>query len=397
MLKLLLSSMLFTTGPGVKIIGNRVLSHSTILNTISKNLQDADSLVAQKILGLYLTRGFPFARVKIVRSTDTVLVIIDEGPLARISGVRIEPDRAGGVKDILPDLRGKVFTPELIKTVEQRINSTGYLVFDHIGFLKAGGGIVLLISVKEIGPQALFGAAVTGNAGGISGYLKMKFLSIRGRPVNIQFDYSRITVLRGSLRFDLVYPFFHGLNTSIYTFYGSEIQGEESHRRAGGGMIFHVKGISIRQGFQRQDGVAFGETGLKIRRGHLKLLSSIVYRSKRYRVTYRMGITRGRLGAELFLFTRSDSTFQVEKLGGVEFFRGYRYGSIEATRGWGLKLDFHFTGQTFLFFDCGDVEGSFLRSAGLGLNFKNGKVIYGLRPGVPVFDGILTVALKIGF
>ncbi len=397
MLKILLFLAISAINPHIKITGNRVLAHSIILNTVSEYLAESDSIIALKILNLYLERGFPFARVKITRSRDSIFISIKEGPLAKISGVRITPERYEKLRQILPDMRGKIFTPSLLKTVEERINSTEFLKFDYINFLKTEKGIWLLISVEETGPPAQLIAAASGNARNLSGFARIKFRSISGRPVDLRLFYLRGMDQRRSIEFSFLYPYFHGWGLSLYGSYRNEINGSDVHRAMGGGFVYQVKGILLRQGVQRQDSEVFAETGFQVKTEIFKGDLNLIYRTKRYRVTSSMELLVWKLNTGLLIFTQSDPVFQVEKLGGTDFLRGYRYGSIEATSGWCFKVELNLLKPFFVFYDYGLIRDTIYKSAGMGVRFTNGEIVYGLPPGERFSDGILTVALKIGF
>ncbi len=397
MLKLLFLLTIFTVNPRVKIVGNRVLSHSIILNTISNCISQEDSVIALKILNLYLQRGFPFARVKIQRDRNSIVISIVEGPLAKISSIQVSPEKYRGIVSILPRVQGKIFDPRMVKTIERRVNSTKFLKFDHLSFLKTETGISLLVHVKEEKPPGMLIAALAGRPENLSGILNLKFLSFAGRPVNFDLSYSRISSLKRTMELDFTLPYIFGLGLSIYGTYRSEIEATRTSSTLGFGFTLRIAGFELNQGIQKRDTLIYAVTGAGLKTGILSLKSKIIYRTEEYRFTSHLDLNVWRLTPGVFLFSQSNSHFDVEKLGGLRYLRGYPYASIEAVEGWVAKLDLEISGPFFVFGDYGVIKGNTYRSVGLGMRFSNGEIVYGLKPGDSFADGILTIALKIGF
>ena len=381
------------------IDGNRVVSDSLIIQRIAHDSTDRE--IAEDILNLYLDYGFPFARVKIMRSGDSVHIAIKEGPLARLEGIEIEPQKYRGVKQILPPLKGKIFRTDVLKTISSRINSVGFIKFQGIEFRKGESGIILVARVKKIDSPAKFLMSLSVANRKLVGFSDFTLKNLFGRPGLFSLQYSQIE--EGArdilLKFDL--PYIKGSPLGLYAGYHNILSdaGFSIIYRAGYDFrsehIRFSNGIMANETPNRRDYFAeFAGQG-DFYAGRLNLLGRLIYRSGRYRETMRVGAHPGIIGLYFYGFRTRGAEFDAENLGGPALLHGYPYGFLKATNGEVIKVDVRLYRWFGVFASLGYIEGERYLNYGISVLTPRGQIYYGLRPGVDFYNGILTVSLKI--
>ena len=380
-----------------KIDGNRIISDSYIIQKIYKD--SSDTSIAEHILNLYLDYGFPFAKVKIEKTDDTVRIWIKEGPIARLGDVEVTPQRYKHVKKILPDVKGKIFSTKIVNIIKARINSTGFLEFKGIGFKKENENINLVVRVNKIDNPVRIFLSFSASERKIMGFSDLVVRNMFGRPGFFSFRYSQIKKSSRDVELKFALPYVKGSSLGFYAGYHNTLFENTYTITYRAGYSYQIdylrllNGVLLNETPDSRD--YFAEFAWEGHSFWLNFKSRFIYRTGRYRGTLKTQFFLNFLRLHLYLFCTRGAEFDAENLGGPVFLHGYQYGFLRATNGGVLKADVKFYRWFNLFVSLGYIENSRFLSYGVAILTPRGRIFYGLAPGLKAYNGILTVSLKI--
>ncbi len=382
--------------------GNRTVSDSLLQKYLGNCENSPDSILARKIIELYMNYGFPFVKVKIERKNYTKIVWIKEGPIVKLSGIVIRPEKYRNLISILPHIEGKTFSPQLIDKIKTRINSIHYIELKRLKFVQEKGGIFLFLDIREVYPPNSINSALSVTSRGVTGFLNVSVRNLYGRPISITTKYNLIKSTR-ELNIRIKLPYLFGSPFGVYGNYTNKIIDTTNYLTIGGGISYTSGGLEVFNGVERdyvnkKEEAILGRFLLKYSLSRLKAYLGLRYSKNDYRDLLKIGFKLRRFYIKLSQFSISPGleNLRPDMTNGLEFLRGYEYGSIEMKNGWALGVDFYLLKWVFLFGDYGKIQNVEYKSTGIGVWSNNGMMItYGIHPGIPWYDGILTISLKI--
>lgn len=383
------------------IYGNRTITDSLLQEYLIDFQDSSDSVIAQRVINLYLKYGFPFVQVKIHHKKNLKEIIINEGPIVKFSGIIVKPQKYKNLVSILPQIKGKTFSPELINRIKSRIRSIDYVEIKGIKFIGKQGKIFLSIYLKENYPPNSINSAITVTSKGFSGFLNLGLRHLYGRPFIIYIRYNFIRETR-KLDIGVMFPYLLRSPFGVYGSYVNEIEDSINYLSVGGGIIYNTGRLKISNGIEknilnRSEETTLGNFLLKYTGDRVRASFWLKYSKKDYRNLFKIGIKLSKFHARFAQFGVSSSLelLRPDLRNRLDFLRGYEYGTIDMRNGWTIGIDVYPLRWAFLFVDYGKIQNREFKSAGIGVISNKGMIIYGIHPGIPWYDGILTISLKI--
>ncbi len=399
----LLTFLVIVSNTPFRFQGNRTLSDSLLLRSLSNLPDSTDSTIAKKIIKLYLNYGFAFVRVKIQHVGNSRLILIHEGPIVKISGIVITPEKYRNLIAALPRVRGKTFSQGLINKIKNRIRTIDYVKLKNIEFTQKNGKIFLRINLTQIYTPNSINSALSVSPRGFSGFLNIALKNLYGRPVRIFTRYHVFKDIR-KIKLSAGFPYLFRSSFGLYGDYENEIEDSISYLLLSVGINYRTGIFEVSSGIEKnitsnREEFTLGNLYLKYEIKNL-LHSSLRlrYKGNKYRESLRIRITPCRLldfKLAQFKITSGLDFLRPDFSNGLEYLRGYEPNSINMWNGWTVGIDLFPVKWGFLFVDYGEIQGNKYLSAGIGVTSRRGTVIYGLHPGIPFYDGILTISLKI--
>ncbi len=397
----LLTFLIIVSNNQFKFEGNRTLSDSLLQKYLGNCKNSPDSVIARKIIELYMNFGFPFVKVKIEHKDDIKIVWIKEGPIVKLSGIVIKPKKYRNLISILPHIKGKTFSPQLIDKIKRRVNSIDYIEIKELKFIRKRGKTFLALGIREIYPPNSINSALSVTSKGITGFLDINVRNLYGRPISLTTTYNLVRDTR-KLEIDVKLPFLFRSSFGVYGNYANQIVDSTNYVTIGGGINYTIERLEISNGVERNivNGIkkaTLGRFSLKYTLSWLRIYLDLKYSKNDYRDLLKVGFKQKRFYIKFAQFSVSSGleNLRPDMSNGLEFLRGYEFGSVEMKEGWVLGTDFYLLKWLFLFGDYGKIQNIEYKSVGIGGISNKGMITYGIHSGIPWYDGILTISLKI--